>query len=81
MAPKQNFLKTELYDGPSVNLRPLFNSNMTQLSVIKRSQNCTWPLKVVFLAYPKIGKMHAKQIILTFLAMLKTQLLMVLVQF
>ena len=41
MRQKQNILKKALSDGPSVNLRPLFNSNMTKVSVIKCSQNCT----------------------------------------
>ena len=32
-------LKKSIYDGPSANLRPLFNSNLTKVYVIKWSQN------------------------------------------
>ena len=32
-------LNKSIYDGPSVNLRPLFNSNLTKVYVIKWSQN------------------------------------------
>ena len=36
---KQNILEKALSDGPSANLRPLFNSKVTKVSVLKWSQN------------------------------------------
>ena len=38
-AQKQNFLEKTISDGPSANLRPLFNRNVTKVSVLKWSQN------------------------------------------
>ena len=38
-AQKQNIPEKNNSDGPSANLRPLFNSNVTKVSVIKWSQN------------------------------------------
>ena len=40
-AQKQNILKKALSGCPSANVRPLFNSNMTKVSVLKWSHNCT----------------------------------------
>ena len=41
-APKNRISSKKALSGdPSANLRPLFNSNMTKLSVIKWSQNYT----------------------------------------
>ena len=34
-----NILEKTISDGPSAYLRPLFNSNMTRVSVIKWSEN------------------------------------------
>ena len=45
-AQKQNILKKALSDGPSANLSPLLNSNMTKVSVIKQ-------VSLTFLAWPK----------------------------
>ena len=36
---KLNILEKTISDGPSANLRPLFNSNVTKVSIIKWSQN------------------------------------------
>ena len=37
-APKNNILKKALSDGPSENLRPLYNSNVAKVSIVKWSQ-------------------------------------------
>ena len=79
MAQKQNILEKALSDGPSVNLRPLFNSNMTKVSVIKLSQNCTRTIRSSVFCIPKYLKNACKAGYLIFLAMPKTLLLMVLV--
>ena len=74
MRPKTEYTQKALSDGFSVNLRQkyMFESGL-RIDLA--------PSKVVFLAYPNIWKMHAKQGILTFLAMPKTPLLMVLGEF
>ena len=36
---KKNILEINIYDDPSANLIPLFNSNVTKVSLIKLSQN------------------------------------------
>ena len=62
MRPKQNILKKALSDGPSLNLRPLFNSTMTQVSVIKWSQNCTRTIKSGVVGIPKYLKNACKAV-------------------
>ena len=52
-AQKQNILERALSDGPSVNLKPLFNSNMTKVSVIKWSKNCTRAIRSGVIGIPK----------------------------
>ena len=37
-AKKHNILKKALSDGPSANLRPLYNSNVAKVSIVKWSQ-------------------------------------------
>ena len=37
-APKNNILKKALSDGPSENLRPLYNSNVAKVLMVKWSQ-------------------------------------------
>ena len=74
-------LKKNISDGPSANLSPLFNSNVTKVSVIKWSQNCTTTIRSDIVGIPKYLKNASKAGILTFLAMPKTPLLMVLVKF
>ena len=59
-AQKKNFLKKELSDGPSVNLRPLFHSNTTKVSVIKWSQNCTRTIRSGVVGIPKYLKNACK---------------------
>ena len=44
-APKHNILEKNISDGPSANLRPLFNSNVTKVSVIMWTQNWTRTLR------------------------------------
>ena len=56
MHPKQNILKTALSDYPSANVRPLFNSNMTKVSVLKWSQNCTRTIRSGVVGIPKYLK-------------------------
>ena len=51
-AQKQNILEKTISDGPSANLRPLFNSNVTKVSVLKWSQN--WPSTIRALLEIKI---------------------------
>ena len=34
-ASKKNILKLALYDGPSENLRPLYNSNVAKVYIVK----------------------------------------------
>ena len=46
--------------GPSVNLRPLFNSNMTKIFVIKWSQNCTRTIRSGVVGIPKYLKNACK---------------------
>ena len=57
---KQNILEKERFDGPSVNLRPLFNSNMTKVYVIKWSQNCTRTIRNDVVGIPKYLKNTCK---------------------
>ena len=44
-AQKRNIHEKTISDGPSANLRPLFNSNVTKVSVIKWSHNWTRTLR------------------------------------
>ena len=46
-AQKLNILEKALSDGPIANVRPCFNSNMTKISVIKGSQNCSTTIRSV----------------------------------
>ena len=66
---KYYFIEKALYDGPSANLRPLFYSNMTKVSVLK------WHTQILK------KKLHAQQVILTFSVMPNTPILIVLYQF
>ena len=50
--------KKALSNGPTVNLRPLFNSNMTKVFVIKWSQNCRTIRTGVVTALHKWGGAH-----------------------
>ena len=52
-AQKQNIVKKALSDGPSATLRPLFNSNMTKVSIIKYYQICTRTIRSGFVGIPK----------------------------
>ena len=81
MRPKQNFLEKALSDGLSVNLRPLFNSNMTQVYVIKWSQNCTRTIRSGVFGIPKYLKNAYKADYFNIFGYAKTPLLMFLVQF
>ena len=56
MRQKQNILKKALSDGPSVNLRPLFNSDMKKLSLKKWSQNYTRTIRNGVVGIPKYWK-------------------------
>ena len=55
-----NIIERALSDGPSANVRPLFNSNMTKVSVIKWSQNCTRTIKSGVVGIPKYLKNACK---------------------
>ena len=57
---KQNILDKALSDGPSVNLKPLYNSNMTKVSVLKWSQNCTRTIRNGVFGIPKYLKNACK---------------------
>ena len=50
---KQNILEKALSDGLSAILRPLFNSNVAKVSVIKWSQNFTWAYRSGVFGKPK----------------------------
>ena len=65
-------------DGPSVNLRQLFNSNITKVSVIKWSQNCTRTIRHGVVGIPKYLKKTCRAGYFNILAMPKTRLLRVL---
>ena len=56
MRPKTKILKKALSDGFSVNVRPLFNSNITKVSVIKWSQHCTRTIRSGVVGIPKYLK-------------------------
>ena len=60
MRPKTEHPQKALSDGPSVNLRPLFNSNMAKVSVIKWSQNCTRTITSGIVGIPKYLKNACK---------------------
>ena len=60
MRPKTEYPQKALSDGPSVNLRPLFNSNMTKVYVIKWSQNCTRTIRMGVVGIPKYLKNACK---------------------
>ena len=60
MRPKTVIIKKALSDGPSVNMRPLFNSNMTKVSVLKWSQNCTRTIRIGVVGIPKFLKNACK---------------------
>ena len=53
MRPQIEYPQKALSYVPSVNLRPLFNSNMTKVSVIKWSQNCTRTIRSGVVSIPK----------------------------
>ena len=80
-AQKQNILKNALSDCPSANVRPLFNSNMTKVSVLNWSQNCNSTIRSGVVGIPKYFKYACKAGYFTIFAMQKTPLLSVLVQF
>ena len=55
-----NILEKTILDGPSANLRPLFNSNMTKVSVIQWSQNCTRTIRSGVVGIPNYLKNAGK---------------------
>ena len=60
MRPKTEYPQKTLSDGPSVNLRPLFDSNMTKVSALKWSQNCTRTIRSGIVGIPKYLKNACK---------------------
>ena len=60
MRPKTEYPQNAFSDGPSVNLRPLFNSNMTKVYVIKWSQNCIRTIRNGVVGIPKYLKNECK---------------------
>ena len=52
-AQQQNILEKALSDGPSATLRPLFNSNMTKVSVIMWSPILIWAYRSGVFDIPK----------------------------
>ena len=55
IALKTKYPQKSISDGPSAILRPLYNSNMAKVSIVKSSQNY-----ICELAYPKFFKKHEK---------------------
>ena len=59
-AQKQNILKKALFDCPRANVTPLFNSNMTKVSVLNWSQICTRTIRSGVVVIPKYLKNACK---------------------
>ena len=55
-AKKHNILKKALSDGPSANLRPLYNSNVAKVSIVKWSQILISTVRSSIFGIPKIFK-------------------------
>ena len=53
---KHNILKKALSDGPSANLRPLYNSNVAKVSIVKWSQILISTVRSSIFDIPKIFK-------------------------
>ena len=51
---KKNILKKALFDGPSENLRPLYNINLAKVPIVKMSQILTSTARSSISGIPKI---------------------------
>ena len=78
---EKNIRTQALSDGPSANLGPLFNSNMTKVYFINCSQKCTTTIRSGVVGIPKNLKNACKAGNCNMFGYAKKTLLMVLGQF
>ena len=58
-APQKNILRKVLSNGPSANLRPLYNSNVAKVSIVKWSQILISIVRSSILGIPKIPQFNS----------------------
>ena len=54
--PKKKIFSKALSVGSSTNMRPLYNSNMAKVSVVKWSQNMNFVTRSSVFGTPKLGQ-------------------------